>query len=153
MIKRTKVFWLVPVIAALIFLTGCSEPPAAVSNVRLTGTIATGDGLPASGKVQVQLFHAWALEGLMRHPLEFIEGFEAGVGEFSHEFAYPLDTGEGLVVYAWLDADGDGVLCTPTRRDDTAGLVEVQDFPAAEIRVDILLSEVCAAPNWFFPSR
>jgi len=136
----------------LIFLAGCSEPPPAVKTVTLSGTIASGAGIPPNGTVRVQLFHAWALEGILRHPLEEIESFETRVGEFSHEFAYPLDAGEGLVVHAWLDTDGDGVFCTPTRRDEVAGFAEVEDFPADAVSVEITLDQPCAAPNWFFPA-
>ncbi|MEZ5566678.1 MAG: hypothetical protein R3F24_14740 [Gammaproteobacteria bacterium] len=53
------------------------------------------------------LLHAWELKGELRHPRGEIESFEAKVGPYTHTFAYPVGVGEGLLVYAWQDTDGD----------------------------------------------
>jgi hypothetical protein len=108
-------------------------------------------GAETTGKVFVSLYHAWALEGDLRHAVQFIESFEATIGPFSHEFSYPLERGEGLLIYAWLDIDGDGVLCTPDVRVDIAGLTEVTSYPAEEVSADIQLVAPCAGPDWFYP--
>lgn len=119
--------------------------------VKISGSITAPSGMQTSGKVFVSLYHAWALEGDLRHPVEFIESFETTIGTFSHEFVYPLDKGEGLLIYAWLDVDGDGVLCTPDVRIDIAGLTEVTAYPAAEVSADVQLDAPCAGPDWFYP--
>jgi len=66
-------------------------------------------------------------------------------------FDYPVETGEGLLVYAWIDLDGDDVHCTPEIRTDRAGLTVVQDFPASDVTADVMLDVPCAGPEWFYP--
>ncbi len=61
------------------------------------------------------------------------------------------ENGEGLLVYAGLDMDGDEVLCTPSVRVDSVGLTEVQGFPAAEVTADVMLNAPCAGAEWFYP--
>jgi hypothetical protein len=139
--------------ALILTLSACGgEPEVRTEPVQLAGRIVVPEGLPADGKVQVRLYHAWALEGELRHPLEFIEEFETTVGEYAHAFDYPVDLGEGLAVYAWLDRDGDGVLCTPTERDDAAGLTLVQDFASGDVNADVEIVAPCAGPDWFHPA-
>lgn len=143
------------VLSALVvtFLSGCAAEEAPVTMpVTVDGTISAPDGTGAGRPVMVNLYHAWALEGPLRHPLEYIGSFEAVVGEYRHVFDYPVELGEGLVVYAWVDTDGDGVLCTPSGRTDLAGLSVADAFPADEVSVDIELSVPCAGPDWFFPA-
>ena len=132
-------------------LAGCGPAEVAPTPVTISGTISVPDGMQSDGKVYVNLYHAWALEGDLRHPIEEIESFEAKAGAYRHEFGYPSDRGEGLLIYAWLDIDGDGALCSPASRIDRAGLTEVQGFPAAEVTADIDMTVPCAAPNWFYP--
>jgi len=140
-------------LAALIgILAGCGgEQEVRTEPVALTGNIIVPDGVPADATVYVSLYHAWALEGDLRHPVEFIEGFEESAGEYAHTFEYPVDAGEGLLVYAWIDSDADGVLCTPTVRIDRAGLTEVEGFSPGDVAADIELIVPCAGPDWFYP--
>jgi hypothetical protein len=125
------------------------EKPIATRSVLLKGQLTAAPGL--SGEVQVRVFQAWAGEGALRHPLESIASFKTALGDFEKTIDYPLDNGEGLIVYAWLDADGDGIHCTPTRRGDPAGLTEVTPFPAATVTVSIDMNRDCAGPEAFFP--
>ena len=135
----------------VLVLAGCGETAPPTMPVTISGSIAAPAGMKASGKVFVSLYHAWALEGDLRHPVQFIETFETKIGPFSHEFVYPLDRGEGLLIYAWLDVDGDGVLCTPEVRIDIAGLTEVTGYPAEDVSADVQLVAPCAGPDWFYP--
>ena len=140
------------ILVALICLSGCAGTEEPTVPVNLGGTITLSDGAQnANGKVTVNLYHAWALEGELRHPVEFIESFETTVGDYRHAFDYPVDRGEGLLVYAWIDQDSDGVHCTPSVRIDLAGLTEVSDFSFGEVKADIELDTPCAGPDWFYP--
>lgn len=136
-------------ISTVVLLVACSEPEPPVRPVKISGTITAG--MATEGKVYLGLYHAWSLEGDLRHAVQEIEYFAATVGPYSHEFDYPLERGEGLLIHAWLDLDGDGVLCTPDVRIDIAGLTEVTDFPADSVTADIELVAPCAGPDWFFP--
>ena len=70
--------------------SGCGgDHEPRVERVQLSGSIAVPDGAEDVGTVYVSLYHAWALEGELRHPVDFIEAFETRVGAFSHEFDYP----------------------------------------------------------------
>jgi len=136
--------------ALTVLLSGCSEAPRPTMAVTVQGTVTAEPG--ATGPVRVGLYHAWSLEGELRHPLQFIEEFQTGPGGFSHAFDYPLDIGDGLVVYAWQDLDGDGVFCTPSFREELAGLTEAAEFPADTVTVEIALVRPCAGPDWFYPA-
>jgi len=138
-------------LAMVLILAACSEPEPPTRPVSISGSIAAPPGVDAGGKVFVSLYHAWSLEGDLRHAVQFIESFETKFGQYSHEFSYPLDRGEGLLIYAWADLDGDDVLCTPDVRIDIAGLTEVADYPADSVNADIKLTAPCAGPDWFFP--
>lgn len=137
--------------AALASLAACGEAPVQTMPVSLRGSISAS-GAPADAPVYVTVYHAWSGEGLLRHPLEPIARFETRLGALAHTLDHPRGQGEGLLVYAWLDADGDGVLCTPQRRGEPAGLQEVQEFPAATVRVALELTAACRGPEWFFPA-
>jgi hypothetical protein len=138
-------------VALVMTLAGCGEAERPTMAVSISGSIEAPPGVPAGGTVYVSLYHAWSLEGDLRHAVQFIENFETKTGSYSHEFAYPLDRGEGLLIYAWLDVDEDGVLCTPDARADIAGLTEVTGFPADAVSADIQITAPCAGPDWFFP--
>ena len=146
-------FWRIcAVCLAISLFAGCGQNVVPRMPVTVTGNIKLPEGVESSGTAYISLYHAWALEGELRHPVQFIESFEATIGSFSIEAAYPIDKGEGLLVYVWLDTDGDGVLCTPTDRDDLAGLTVVEAFPAEKVTVEIELTAPCAGPDWFFPA-
>ena len=153
---KHPVFSLLSVARALLvvmvfLLAGCGEAEPPVRPVKISGSITRAPGMATEGKVYVGLYHAWSLEGDLRHAAQEIEYFEATAGTYSHEFDYPLERGEGLLIHAWLDLDGDSVLCTPSVRIDIAGLTEVTEFPADAVNADIELVAPCAGPDWFFP--
>jgi len=146
------IFSVAAVLAAIGVMSGCgSGPPAPKRTVELTGEILLPPEAGQGGKVYVSLFHAWSLQGELRHPLQLIESFETVPGPFSHKFEYPENDGEGLIVFAWVDLDGDGVHCTMTSRRDLSGLSEVTPFPADRVSVTVTLTEPCRGPDWFYP--
>ena len=124
-------------------------PVVATQRVQLSGRI---DANGAAGKVHLRVFQAWAGAGVLRHPLEEIAHFDSDSMQFDHSIDYPLNGGQGLIVYAWLDRNGDGVHCTPQARDEPAGLVEVLPFPVARAQVALALVQPCAGPEYFFPA-
>lgn len=132
-------------------LVGCAESPPPTRSIELVGTISPPPGATTYGTVHVTVFHAWELEGELRHPRGEIESFETQAGAYRHALAYPVGTGEGLLVYAWQDADGDGVHCTPSAREELAGLAVVKDFPADRAVADVDLTQPCRGPDWFYP--
>jgi hypothetical protein len=138
-------------VAAVMALTGCGEvtTKSKTMAVDLHGELRVPPG--ADGPVHVAVYHAWSGRGELRHPLQFIVAFTATPGAYRHAIEYPVDAGEGLVVYAWVDLDGDGVLCTPSYRMDLSGLTEAKSFPGDSPQVDVDMTAPCRGPDWFFP--
>jgi hypothetical protein len=140
--------------AALLLLTAYGyyatrEQPVAIRKLTVRGQTTAPPGL--EGRVTVRVFQAWAGRGVLRHPLESVAQFQAPLGAFQQVIDYPLNDGEGLIVYAWLDVDGDGVHCTPSARHEPAGLVVVQGFPANPVSVNVDMNMPCAGPEFFYP--
>jgi hypothetical protein len=138
-------------VTAALVVAGCDDEIPPARTVELTGEIRLPAEARAGGAVSVGLYHAWAGSGELRHAVQFIESFQAAPGAFSHRFQYPFETGEGLLVYAWVDLDRDAVLCTPAYRLDLAGLTEVTDFPADRVHATVELTAPCRGPDWFYP--
>lgn len=138
------------VIVALL-VTACSDKPPEMRSLKINGTVQVPAGAATSGELHVMAYHAWTGTGELRYPLHFMGEFTAPLGNFSGTVEYPVGAGEGLVVYAWADTDGDGMLCTPQNDTELAGLAEVAGFSADEVSVELSLNANCKAPNWFFP--
>lgn len=138
-------------LAALCFGCAGEEPPPPPISVDLSVAIGASGDLDPSATVHLSVYHAWTGTGDLRYPLEIVERWETNLGSSNFSFDYPVERGEGLVVYSWVDADGDGANCTPTVRGDLADLVEVEAFPAEQVSVSLLLDAPCAGPDWFFP--
>lgn len=137
-------------IGALV--VACSEaPPPQPVAVELSVEILAPEAVAPSAAVFLSVYHAWAGEGDLRYPLEIIESFQTKLGTSTFRFNYPVEGGEGLVVYAWVDTDGDGIHCTPTARLDLTDLAEISQFPAEQVSVSLFLEVPCAGPDWFFP--
>ena len=117
----------------------------------LSVEIGAPEEVDPTATVHLSVHHAWSNSGELRYPLEIVEGFETGLGSSNFSFDYPVELGEGLVVYAWVDSDGDGINCTPTERGDLADLVEVEDFPSENVSASLFLETPCAGPDRFFP--
>lgn len=137
---------------AAFLAAACSEKPPEMRSLKISGTVQMPGDAARSGELHVMAYHAWTGVGELRHPLLFMGEFTAPVGDFSGTIEYPAGAGEGLVIYAWADTDGDGVLCTPQNDTELAGLTEVRDFPADEVSVELSLDANCKSANWFFPS-
>lgn len=120
----------------------------------LRGTVTVAAGLPATGALHLELHHAESGAGRFAHPLGEFAAFPAlgnPGAELSVTARAPVDEGRGLVVYAWLDVDGDGILCALGVDDEPAGLVELTPFPVHRLRFTLELAHPCSGPEALYP--
>lgn len=132
----------------------CVNDDLTLYEFTLRGTVTVAAGLPAAGALHLELHHAESGAGRFAHPLgEFAAFPDVGSpgAELSVTARAPVDEGQGLVVYAWLDVDGDGILCALGVDDEPAGLVELAGFPAHNIRFTLELAEPCSGPEALYP--
>jgi len=136
----------------LVGLGGCINDDVHLYEVTLQGSVAVAEGAPSDGRIIVELRHESSGEGTLAYPLRPISKFEVdGVGDFEEIVLVPEDEGTGLVVYAWLDADGDGTLCAPGGAQELAGLTVVDDYPAHSLEVALVLAQPCAGAEILYP--
>lgn len=151
--KRLSVGW----VAVLAAGTGaCVNEDVHLFEVELAGRIATEDpSLDGVGTVHLELHHGYVGEGELRRPLGLIESWALGpeVRDFEDVVLVSTDGGaEGLVMYGWLDLDGDGVLCNVGSADEEpAGVVVLSDVPAHDISFELELSAPCRGVEPLFP--
>jgi hypothetical protein len=132
-----------------LLLAGCASDTTTIYEVEVSGVVTWGD---AAGPVEVQLHVEEAGEGELTHPLGEIDRFATALETpFTFALDYPWDDGRGLVIYAWHDLDGDGVLCAPGQADEPAGLIVVEDFPAHTVDVALELVPPCQGPEDLLP--
>lgn len=132
-------------------LPACINEDRVLYEVALTGTFEVAE---AGGTIHVELHHAVSGEGLLEHPLGLIERveLEPGARELELDLLVPRDEGEGLVVYAWLDRDGDGILCgLAGETDEPAGAIELDAYPAHAIAFELVLDQPCVGPELALP--
>jgi hypothetical protein len=133
-------------------LTACSS----VTNQRritVDGTTETADA-DTTGTMHFSVHHAWLGEGALRHPMAFVGATSVDApGAFEVRFDVPTDEGgEGLVLYAWHDRDGDGVLCGMSGdRRERSGAVVIDGWPTYAATVALELTETCAGAETFVP--
>lgn len=134
--------WILPA----LLLAGCINEDRRLYEVELRGEVTVADG-PDVGTVHLELHHAFTGEGPLRTPLGRIDVTELdGPGAAEWTTLVPLGEGEGLVLYGWLDRDGDGVLCGLGAAPEPAGLVTLE-FPAHTIAFDLVLDSDCAGSS------
>ena len=137
-------------------VAGCINQETNLYEVALSGRIDVAGGFPTTGEVHLEFHHAESIgTGELAHPLgEFDRQTVASPGLTTQTLLYPIDEGSGLIVYGWLDADGDGVLCAPGKpRTEPAGLVLVSGFPAHALTYRLVLTKECAGPESFYPAQ
>ncbi|MDI1434100.1 hypothetical protein [Polyangium sorediatum] len=139
--------------ALVVVLAGCINEETRLYEIELDGQVAVPDGAPSAGAVHLEFHVAKTFgEGDLEHPLGVFETRTvAGVGPVREVVLYPLDEGEGLVVYGWLDSDGDGVHCAPGQTEEPAGLVKVAGFPAHALSFSLTLRAPCVGPESLYP--
>ncbi len=132
---------------------GCVNSDLRFYEVRMRGMATVPANENSSGVLHLEFHVARAKgPGELAYPLALIEARTAASlsAPFDETLLYPVDRGEGLVVYGWLDSDGDGVFCAPGKVE-RSGLVEILPFPAHEVDRGFTLSAQCAGPEALFP--
>lgn len=132
----------------MILLLGCI-PQATFQIVTVTGQIDA----QGSGPLQAEVHHAQgAGTGALAYPGGYLETLRPEEdGAFSLTLTVPTDEGAGLAVYAWQDRDFDGLLCGLGVDDELAGAAATATL-AAEVALDVWLSEPCAGPEVLIPA-
>lgn len=134
----------------LVFV-GCINEDRRLYEVELRGEVTVADG-PATGAVHLELHHAFTGEGPLRSPLGRIDATEIdGIGAAEWTTLVPMGEGEGLVLYGWLDRDGDGVLCGLGAAPEPAGIAVLR-FPAHTIEFTLSLDSDCAGASALAPT-
>ncbi len=132
--------------------SGCINEDVTLYGVRVTGRVQVASEFSSAGVVHLGLYFASAGEGELAFPVDEIELRELGApGSVDEWFLVPLDEREGLLVYAWLDLDGDGVHCAVGGVEEPAGLVEVDDFTDHAVSFSLVLDQACAGPEALYP--
>ncbi|MEZ4382590.1 MAG: hypothetical protein R3A79_14730 [Nannocystaceae bacterium] len=139
-------------LALPLLLGACVNDDTRLYEVELHGAVAVADAFASAGVLHVELHHARSGSGGLSYPLREIAELELdNIFEFRETVLVPMDEGEGLVVYAWLDTDRDGTLCAPDAPPEPVGLVELTDYPAHTIEFDLVLAEPCAGAESLYP--
>ena len=131
-------------------LTGCSEGEKEFEKKTIRIEVLAEQSFEDK-KIYVSTFHAQSGIGFQQHPLYEIESFSVDSTNFERSFDYDSEGNTGLVVYAWVDNDDDGINCTMESRNDTSGAAIDESFPQTNSTFIIELTENCVGPDWFYP--
>ena len=138
-------------LSAVLLINACSESEPEGQEITISGQIITSED--SQGKTfNLSIFHAQSGIGFQQHPLYEIESFTSQSPNFNHTFLYNSSGNSGLVVYAWLDIDEDGIMCTTQSRNDIAGIDLNENFPNSNQSFTITLTQQCVGPDWFYPA-
>jgi hypothetical protein len=150
-IKIRHTIHFICLVSLALLINACSEPGPEGEEITISGQIITSENI--QGKTfNLSVFHAQSGIGFQQHPLYEIESFTSESLNFNHTFIYNSSGNSGLVVYAWLDIDQDGIMCTTQSRDDIAGIDLNEDFPNSNQSFTIELTQQCVGPDWFYPA-
>lgn len=141
-----------PALLAALLAAGCINDDRTLYEVALSGTVAAAGSVADPGEVHLELHHARRGAGELQTSLGEIDSttFDA-LGRAEWTTLVPIEEGEGLVLYGWLDRDGDGVLCAPGAVPEPAGAVELSGFPDHTIDFSLDLVTDCAGPAALYP--
>lgn len=135
-----------------LFAAACINEDLEVYEVTLSGTVSIGGVIAEPGEVHLELHHARTGAGKFETPLGLIDAtIEPELGPTEWTTYVLLGRGEGLVLYGWLDRDGDGVLCAPGSFPEPAGAVELSGFPDHTIDFSLTLDTDCAGSAALYP--
>lgn len=136
----------------LLFWSGCNTTEQYYV-FKVEGSVSLPKGTKPTGKIIVEMYHKESGTGTLKQPLLFVTSWTpSDPSALSKEVTFPvLPDRTGLVVYAWHDRNGDGALCQPTKQDEEAGAIVVNDFPTRTVRIKLELGQMCAGPEAFYP--
>lgn len=139
--------------ALLLSAMGCINQDAHLYEINLHGTVTVPPPLASSGALHLAFYLAnRAGEGGLAHPLELFERrVLPAVGMVDEQVLYPLDIGDGLVIYGYVDSDGDGTLCARGAAPEPAGLTVLASAPEHELQFQLRLDQLCKGPEALFP--
>ncbi|MBL9100654.1 MAG: hypothetical protein JNL82_06840 [Myxococcales bacterium] len=134
-----------------VTLVGCINEDRRLYEVELSGEVSVAAG-PGAGTVHLELHHAVSGAGELATPLGLVDATSVDApGPTSWTTLVPLGEGEGLVLYGWLDVDGDGLLCGLDAAPEPAGVVELAGFPDHALEFSLVLDAACAGPSALYP--
>jgi hypothetical protein len=140
--------WLVLAMAGL--MGGCINEDRRLFEVELRGEVVVVGGM--DGAVHLELHHAQTGSGELATPLGRIDETiidEPGAAVWTT--LVPLGEGEGLVLYGWLDVDGDGLLCAAgTDIEEPAGVVMLAGVEHS-LEFSLELGTGCAGASALYP--
>jgi hypothetical protein len=135
---------------------GCINDDVLLYEVNVTGLASAPSPPAATGTLHLEFHHqVRAGRDALAHPLGLIAERTRPPGSlpiaFDETLLYPTASGDGLVVYGWLDLDGDGILCAPGQTSEPSGILAVPDFPRHQLDAPLSLSSLCAGPERLYP--
>lgn len=155
-LARCRVPGSLGLLAVFLGSMGCINDDIALYEVRIRGSVSA-PGLPAErGTLHLEFHHQQSFgRGALAHPLGEIDRRSLPAPTqplaIDETLLYPTGSGEGLVIYGWLDRDGDGILCAPGQTAEPAGLVLAAGFPAHDLTIDLTLNQPCAGAERLYP--
>ncbi len=108
-ISDTKNHKLLIIFIISLFIVSCSDPEVSLEKITISGDISIAETIEMNQPINLTIFHAISGIGFQEHPLYEIESFTSDQLTFQHTFDYDAKGNRGLLVYAWIDLDGDGL--------------------------------------------
>jgi len=152
-ISDTKNHKLLIIFIISLFIVSCSDPEVSLEKITISGDISIAETIEMNQPINLTIFHAISGIGFQEHPLYEIESFTSDQLTFQHTFDYDAKGNRGLLVYAWIDLDGDGINCTPVSRTDLAGVAINEEFPKTNEVFQVRIKTPCVGPDWFYPGK
>ena len=105
----------------LLCLCGCWSSDTEYFWVEVEGEV---ESVAAELDVYVSFFLLSIGEGILQTDAVFLEEIVLpGGGPLAHNLRYPVEDGTGLLIFGWVDADGDGDFCAPGSEPEASGAV------------------------------
>ena len=118
-------------------------PAEPMTEVRLQGEVRS----PQQGAIELWLMHTRAGEGVLETPLAIISTWTLEApGALDWTVLVPSDAGEGLSLYAWQDANGDGALLA-RYTDRARKTIELSSPNGFGYAIELNLEPSCDGPT------
>ncbi len=140
----------------LLLATSCINNDVVLFETELVASVGYLQAFDQPATLHIEVHHA-EFGGPVPHALGLIASFEVegetrAPDSWRETILVPTEEGEGLVVYAWLDLDNDGVLCGLNGAgNEPVGLIKLAEFPSHNLEFELLLDGVCLGPERLYP--